>query len=329
MGHVVVTGGAGYVGSHVVKELQAAGEDVVIVDDLSQGHRAAARGTRLVEADFADPRALDEMLDGAEAVVHMAAFCEVGASVEDPASYYRNNVGRTLGLLDAVRKWKVPSFVFSSSAATYGEPQSVPIDEEHPALPTNPYGETKLVIERCLSWYADAYGLRTLALRYFNAAGAHPDGALGEDHPPESHLVPRLLQSLGDDGAPTPIFGTDWPTRDGTCVRDYVHVVDLALAHRLAVKALREGAGLPRALNLGNGDGFTVNEVCAAVERVAGRRPLTAPAPRRPGDPATLVASSARARELLGWQPRHASLDDIVGTAWSWHRENPQGYGDG
>ena len=231
-------------------------------------------------------------------------------------------------LLDAARRHGVRGLVFSSSAAVYGEPGRVPIEEDHPLRPTNPYGETKLGFERALDWYHGAYGTRHVSLRYFNAAGAHPAADIGEDHARETHLVPLLIGSALEQGASTPIFGDDYPTRDGTCVRDYVHVVDLARAHTRALAALREGRLEACSLNLGNGEGFTVREVVDAVERVVGRRPPTHPAPRRAGDPASLVASSDRARQRLAWRPEFASLESIVSTAWEWHHRNPQGFED-
>jgi len=330
MAQVLVTGGAGYIGSHIVRRLLEAGETPVVIDDLSTGHRAAVGAARLVEADFADPRALDELLGSGEVefVVHMAAFCEVGESMSDPAAYYTNNVSRTLALLDAARRHDVRGVVFSSTAAVYGEPRELPITEDHVKQPTNPYGETKLAIEHALRWYGQAYGLRYVCLRYFNAAGAHPDGEIGEDHAKETHLIPRLLEAARDGAEPMPIFGDDYPTKDGTCVRDYVHVVDLAEAHVAAFEAMRREEIRGECFNLGSGEGFTVREVVDAVERVVGRRPPTKPAPRRPGDPAVLVASAGRAAERLGWKPRFPKLETIVSTAWDWHRGRPQGYGD-
>jgi len=328
MAGILVTGGAGYVGSHVVREFVERGESVIVLDDLSTGHREAVGGAVLVEADFAEAAVVDEVLgqQDIEFIAHMAASCEVGQSMDDPAGYYANNLTGGLALLDAARRHGVSGVVFSSSAAVYGEPERTPIDEDHPQRPTNPYGETKLAFERALGWYQRAYGIRFVALRYFNAAGAHPRGDIGEDHANESHLIPRLLRAAAEDGEPTPIFGDDYPTRDGTCVRDYVHVVDLARAHVLAVEAVREGGMTGEVLNLGNGDGFTVREVVDTVGGVVGRRPATRAAPRRPGDPARLVASSARAAERLGWSPEYASLEAIVRTAWDWHRRHPHGF---
>jgi UDP-glucose 4-epimerase len=328
MPSILVTGGAGYVGSHIVRELVEQGESVVVLDDLSMGHREAVGSTKLIEADFGDPGILDALLSQGdiEVVVHMAAFCEVGESMTAPAAYYANNVTSSLALLDAVRRHGVRGVVFSSSAAVYGEPEEVPIPEEHPLRPTNPYGETKMAVERALAWYYRAYGLRSFSLRYFNAAGAHPAGDLGEDHASETHLIPRLLRAAAEGGESTPVFGHDYPTRDGTCVRDYVHVVDLARAHVSALAALRQGGVEAEALNLGNGEGFTVREVVDEVGRVVGRQPATHDASRRAGDPAALVASSARARKRLGWRPEHPSLEAIVRTAWAWHRRHPRGY---
>jgi UDP-glucose 4-epimerase len=331
MGKVLVTGGAGYVGSHVVRQLVDARREVVVLDDLSNGHRAAALKAEWVEGDFGDASVLDAILSGGgvDAVVHMAGSCLVGESMVDPARYYANNVGKTLSLLDAMRRHDVRSIVFSSSAAVYGEPQDVPIREEHPCIPTNPYGETKLVIERVLSWYQRAYGIGYAALRYFNAAGAHISGEIGEDHGDrETHLIPRLIQSVISGGPPTPILGEDYPTSDGTCVRDYVHVSDLAEAHALALAALERGTLEAGSFNLGNGVGFSVREVVVAIGRIAGSQPATERAPRRHGDPAILVASAERAIRRLGWAPKQASLDAIVQTAFTWHVTHPYGYGD-
>lgn len=331
MGKILVTGGAGYIGSHIVRILLDKGEDVVVVDDLSEGHRAAIPATPLIVSDFGNASTLDEIVAGGqvEFVVHMAALCEVGQSVIDPSSYYANNLTRSLTLLDAARRHGVRGVVFSSTAATYGEPQRLPITEDQPQRPTNPYGETKLAFERALAWYRGAYGLRWVALRYFNAAGAHPDGTIGEDHHPESHLIPRLLASVLHGSDPIPIFGDDYPTPDGTCVRDYVHVVDLAQAHVLALEAMRAGRIEAEAFNLGNGEGFSVRQVAEAVQQVSGKAPPTRPAPRRPGDPASLIASSEKISRELGWRPEFPSLEQIIGTAWRWHSKHPRGYDDG
>ncbi len=331
MGAVLVTGGAGYIGSHIVRRLLEEGRDVIVLDDLSEGHRAAvADGATLVEGDCGDERLLGEVLAGERVswIVHMAASSLVGESIEDPAKYYDNNVAKGLALLDGARRAGVAGIVFSSSAAVYGDPADLPITEEQPAAPTNPYGETKIAFERALGWYRRAYGTRYASLRYFNAAGAHPSGGIGEDHARETHLIPRLLGALLRGGAPVPIFGEDYPTADGTCIRDYVHVVDLAEAHVLALAALESGRIDAGAFNLGNGEGFSVREVVDTVARVTGSQPPTTRAPRRPGDPAILVASSARAAKRLGYRPSIPRLEDIVATAWRWHREHPEGYGD-
>ena len=328
MSKVLVTGGAGYIGSHILRRLVDDGHAPLVLDDLSNGHREALGAVPLIEGDFGDPVVLDRVLgDGTiEFVIHMAAFCEVGASMLEPAEYYRNNLTRSMELLDAARRHGVRGIVFSSSAAVYGEPEQLPLNENHPQNPTNPYGETKLAFERALGWYQQAYGLKFVALRYFNAAGAHPDGSIGEDHTPESHLIPRLLLNAMRGDEAVPIFGDDYPTRDGTCVRDYVHVMDLAQAHVKAIDAMQAGTVSAEAFNLGNGEGFSVLEVIDAVGTVSGKRPATKRAPRRAGDPASLVAASQRARERLNWNPEHAELHEIVRTAWEWHSNHPRGY---
>ena len=332
MSKILVTGGAGYIGSHIVALLRAEGRDVWVLDDLSQGHRQAIGDAPLIEADCGDGAALAGLLaDGdVESIVHMAAWAEVGQSVEDPAGYYRNNVSRSLALLDAAQRYGVRRIVFSSSCAVYGIPSQLPLEESHPVQPVNPYGETKRVVESALQWYQQAYGIDYVALRYFNAAGAHPSGMIGEDHRPESHLIPRLLGRVAQGiDEPLPIYGTDYPTTDGTCVRDYVHVLDLAQAHLLALDLLRRQRGVGAVYNLGSGEGFSVREVVETVGQVTGRRPATVEAPRRPGDPPILVAKAARARAELGWSPRFETLESIVETAWAWHRSHPDGYDAG
>jgi UDP-glucose 4-epimerase len=328
MARVLVTGGAGYIGSHIVRRLAEAGREVVVLDDLSEGHRAAVGVVPLIEGNLGDAQVLERVFGagGISFVVHMAASCQVGESMTDPGKYYRNNVVGPLAMLDAARRAGVKGVVFSSTAAVYGEPTDLPISEEHACHPTNTYGETKLAFERALAWYQRAHGMRYAALRYFNAAGAHPDGDIGEDHAGESHLVPRLLQAVIDGGPEVPIFGRDYATSDGTCVRDYVHVVDLAEAHVLALQSLERGTVEAEAFNLGNGEGFSVNEVIETVARVTGARPPLSTAPRRDGDPAILVASAQRAQRRLGWSPRFPALQDIVATAWAWHRRHPRGY---
>jgi UDP-arabinose 4-epimerase len=321
---ILVTGGAGYVGSHACKALAAAGYAPVTYDNLSRGHAAAVRWGPLVEGDLADRDRLVAALRAHQvsAVMHFAAFAYVGESVSDPESYYRNNLGGSLTLLSAMRDAQIPALVFSSTCAVYGVPERVPIGEDCPKAPLNPYGETKLAIERALHWYAGAYGLRYAALRYFNAAGCDPDGAIGEDHDPETHLIPRVLRAALGTGDPVEIFGTDYPTPDGTAIRDYIHVADLADAHVRALADLA-GGGSSVALNLGTGSGASVREVIAAVERVAGRPVARREAPRRAGDPPELVADPNRARARLGWRPQLSDLDTIVRTALAWEIRRP------
>jgi UDP-glucose 4-epimerase len=322
---LLVTGGAGYVGSFVARRLRASGHEVVVLDDLSAGHRSAT-GKDVVLGDIGDRAMVGELLGARriEGVVHLAARALVGESVANPALYYRNNLEHSLALLDVMRERQVTRFVLSSTAAVYGEPIVIPMPEDHATRPTNPYGETKLALEKALQWYHAAHGFSFVALRYFNAAGATADGTLGEDHRPETHLVPNILRAALE-GSSVPIFGTDYPTPDGTAVRDYVHVEDLAEAHVLALEKLgaRGGASI---YNLGNGAGFSVRQVIEAAGRVTGRSIATRSAPRRPGDPETLVASSDRARRELGWAPRFAALEPILETAWRFLREHPGGY---
>jgi UDP-glucose-4-epimerase GalE len=323
---VLVTGGAGYVGSHAAKALHRAGHEVVVFDNLVAGHREAVRYGNFVEGDVTDVAALTHAIrqHNVSAVMHFAAFLDVGASVRDPVAYYRNNVDGALGVLEAMAATSVQILVFSSTCATYGEPESAPIVETHRQNPINSYGETKLAVERALPHFERAYGIRSVALRYFNAAGADPDGEIGEDHAPEIHLIPRAIDATRG-GAGLAIYGTDYPTRDGTCIRDYVHVSDLADAHLRALERLTSG-GASAVYNLGTGQGYTVFEVVSAVERVVGRRVPRTIAPRRPGDPAVLVASAEKARVELGWTPHHSDLESIVRTAWVWHETHPNGY---
>jgi len=322
---VLVTGGAGYIGSHAVRELIEAGHDVAVLDDLSRGHPAAVhREARLVEGDLGDAAALDAALEGAGGVVHFAGLLSVADSVGDPAAYYRANVVKGLALLDAMGRAAVPLVVFSSSCATYGVPLSTPMTEDHPQRPINPYGATKLAFERALFDYAGAGTLQAVALRYFNAAGCHPDGTLGEDHRPEEHIIPRAIAAALGGTDSLRIYGDDYDTPDGTCVRDYVHVQDLARAH---VAALRPASAPFRAYNLGTGRGHSVREVIAAVARVTGREVPAAVGPRRPGDPPELVAAVDRARTELGFTPAWQDLGAIVETAVRWMRDHPRGYG--
>jgi len=319
-GNVLVAGGAGYIGSHVCKALCAAGWTPIAYDNLSSGHAWAVKWGPLVEGDIADGERLIQVLrrSNVQAVIHLAAYAYVGESVRDPGKYFRNNVAGSLSLLDAAVAVRVERFVFSSTCATYGVPREVPIAEDHPQNPVNPYGESKLFVERALRWYEQAHRLRWVALRYFNAAGADPDGDLGEEHDPETHLVPLAIQAALGLRPRLPIFGTDYATPDGTAVRDYVHVSDLAAAHVAALDHLVRGAP-SAACNLGTGRGHSVREVIAEVARVTGRGVPTRDAPRRPGDPPMLVASPRQAHDLLGWQARRSDLPTMVRTAYRWH----------
>ncbi len=315
--NVLVTGGAGYIGSVICDQLLAEGHRVVVIDNLSKGHRdALADEVVFVEADLSDNTAVTEALrhHRIDAVIHMAASSLVGESMSQPSKYYRNNLWATLGLLEAMSFSGVARLVFSSTAAVYGNPEKQPIEEHDPTAPTNPYGETKLAIERALHWYSVAYGLKYVALRYFNAAGATE--SRGERHSPETHLIPLVLEAASNDSSVS-IFGDDYPTPDGTCVRDYIHVTDLARAHIMALNSLAAG-GQSATFNLGCGQGYSVKEVLDAARRVTERHIHADVQPRRPGDPAVLVASSSRIRQALGWAPKYELLDDIVGSAWTW-----------
>jgi UDP-glucose 4-epimerase len=325
---VLVTGGAGYVGSHAVACLRRAGHELLVYDNLELGHKSAVPAELLVVGDLAEQARLAELMRERriEAVMHFAALALVAESVANPALYYRNNVVGSLSLLEAMRAAGVARIVFSSTCATYGEPEKMPISEDAPQRPVNPYGASKLMIERALADYAAAYGLGYAALRYFNACGAAPDASLGEDHATETHLIPLTLQVALGQRPRVSIFGVDYPTPDGTCVRDYVHVDDLADAHLRALERLRPGVGL--CLNLGTGRGFSVREVIDACRRVTGCEIPAEVGPRRPGDPPELVADPARAGAVLGWWPRYRELEPIVETAWRWHRSHPAGFGD-
>ena len=317
---ILVTGGAGYVGAHACKALARAGYEPVAYDSLIYGHKEAVRWGPFVHGDLADKALLADTIarHRVEAVMHFAAFAYVGELVEQPEKYFRNNVVNSFGLLEAMLATGVKTIVFSSTCATYGLPETMPIDEDTPQRPVNPYGESKLMIERALHWHGVAHGLRHVALRYFNAAGADPAGEIGEDHAPETHLIPLILDVALGRRARIEVYGTDYPTPDGTAIRDYVHVQDLAEAHVLALRYLENGgAGL--ALNLGTGTGHSVRETIAAASRITGRAIASRDAARRPGDPPVLVADAARARKLLGWTPALA-LDRIIATAWDWHR---------
>jgi UDP-glucose-4-epimerase GalE len=317
---VLITGGAGYIGSHTAKALARVGIEPVVYDNLSTGHRWAAKWGPIVEADLCDYQVLKQTLEQYDitAAIHFAAHAYVGDSVREPRKYFQNNVTNSLNLLNALLDAGVHHVAFSSSCAVYGIPNSIPISEDHLKLPVNPYGDSKLFIERALDWYGRAYGLRWAALRYFNAAGADPDGELGEDHDPETHLVPRIIEAAMGKCAVVEMYGVDYPTIDGTCVRDYVHVSDLAEAHVLALRHLLSG-NASFAVNLGSGRGTTVREIIAAVESVTGAKVNVKLGPRRPGDPPVLVADPSRAESLLQWRPRLSSLENIVTTACSWH----------
>lgn len=318
--NVLVTGGAGYIGSHTCKALHRAGMRPVTLDNLLLGHRWAVKWGPLVVADLLDGERLRAALIAHQitAVVHFAASAYVGDSMRDPAAYYRNNLLGTLALLDAMRSAQVGTLLFSSSCSVYGNPQQVPVDETHPCAPLSPYGQTKLDGENAIAWYARAYGLRWTALRYFNAAGADPDGELGECHDPETRLVPRVIMAALGTAPALEVYGTDYPTADGTAVRDYVHVSDLAQAHVLALQALQDGRA-SGVFNLGTGTGCSVQEVLRAVAAHAGREVGHRLRPRRDGDPAVVVADASRAARELDWQPRHSTLAQIVATAWRWH----------
>ena len=327
---ILVTGGAGYIGSHCVAALLERGADVVVADNLSSGHRAALKGGRLYVGDVGDRAFLKSLFEkeSIEAVIHFAAFSLVGESMQVPERYFRNNVTAGLALIETMLEYKVPYLVFSSTAATFGEPEHIPIVETDPQIPTNPYGESKLIVEHMLRWCDQAHGLKYCALRYFNVAGAWHDGSIGEDHHPETHLIPVILQVAQGKRDKLSIFGSDYPTRDGTCVRDYIHVEDLIDAHFLALDYLK--AGNPSAaFNLGNGQGFSNREILEAARKVTGHPIPAQDAPRRPGDPATLIASSQKAMDVLGWKPRYTSVEDVIASAWRWHAAHPDGYGDG
>lgn len=325
---ILVTGGVGYVGSHTVHALAACGCDLVVVDNLSTGFRAAVpEEVRFYQGDIRDRAFLDSVFaaEPVEGVIHFAASSQVGESMAHPLRYYDNNLGGTRILLESMLAHGVKTIVFSSSAAVYGEPETVPIRETDPTNPTNCYGETKLAIERMMHWAGGAYGLRYVALRYFNACGARAGGGIGEAHNPETHLIPLILQVANGRRPQIAVFGTDYPTPDGTCVRDYVHVDDLARAHRLAFEYLLRG-GESQCINLGSGSGFSVRQMVDAVRRITGHAVPVVEQPRRAGDPAVLVASIEKAEAVLGWQPQCSDLERVIASAWAWHRTHPDGY---
>ena len=327
---ILVCGGAGYIGSHAVHALVEKGEQVVIVDNLQTGHRGALNpAAKFYEGDIRDAAVLDKIFteNKIEAVIHFAANSLVGESMEKPLLYFNNNVYGMQVLLEGMVKHGVDKIVFSSTAATYGEPKRVPIHEDDETNPTNTYGETKLTMEKMMKWVSRANGVRYVSLRYFNAAGALPDGSIGEDHKTETHLIPLILQVPTGRRDHITVFGDDYPTPDGTCLRDYIHVVDLADAHVLALEYLRKG-GASDIFNLGNGQGFSVKEMIAAAEKATGRSIKVEIGARRAGDPAQLIASSEKARSVLGWKPQFTDVEQVIGTAWKWHESHPHGYED-
>ncbi len=325
--NILVTGGAGYVGSHVVKELLETDQRVITVDNLNKGHREAVLGGEFYHCDLADYQELHKIFSRheIEAVIHLAADSLVGESVETPHKYYQNNLAAGLNLLEVMLEFSVKKLVFSSTAAVYGEPRNIPIQESDPGEPTNPYGRSKLFYEKILGDYDRAYELKFISLRYFNAAGADTSGQIGEDHDPETHLIPLVLQTALGRRQQLEIYGTDYDTRDGTCIRDYIHITDLARAHILAVEDL-EKRDESSIYNLGSGDGFSVREVIDTARKVTGREIPAVPAEKRPGDPPVLIASSEKIREELGWQRCYDDLETIITTAWKWHKNNPEGY---
>ena len=324
MKRILVTGGAGYIGSHTVRLLLEQGYDVTVVDNLSRGHREVVDPARLHVLDLHETDALTSLLQekGCDAVIHFAAYAAVGESMQYPEIYFANNTGGSLSLLTAMLRAGVRQLVFSSTAAVYGIPHTVPILEDFPIQPVNPYGESKVMVERMLDWFDRIHALRSITLRYFNAAGADPSGAIGEEHDPETHLIPLLLRAVMT-GDPVTIFGDDYATPDGTCIRDYIHVNDLAQAHILALEALNSGAPSDR-FNVGTGTGNSVNEVLTAVEQETGRNVPRVVGPRRQGDPPALVANADKLRRTLGWKPRFADLRDIVSTAWNYAQRRQQ-----
>ena len=319
---ILVVGGAGYIGSHMVLDLQRAGYPVVTLDNLSRGHRELVPGGDFIEGDLGNPADLDTVFSRypVKAVMHFAAWSLVGESVEQPLAYYRNNVANTLALLEAMQRHDIPHFIFSSTAAVYGEPERTPITEDHPCAPTNPYGATKLAVERLLQDVSNASEMSFTALRYFNAAGADATGDIGERHQPETHLIPLILQVATGEREAIRIFGEDYPTPDGTCLRDYVHVTDLTQAHLLALESLLDGGG-NAIYNLGNSTGYSVRQVIDVAREVTGHPIPSIVSERRAGDPAILVADSSRIRSGLGWKPEYESLEAIIRTAWAWHRK--------
>lgn len=327
---ILVTGGAGYIGSHTVRMLEKEDHRVIVYDNLIKGHHESVKNSCFVEGDLFDTKLLKETMEQykIEAVVHFAAYSLVGESMENPQLYYHNNVNGTLNLLNVMQECGINKLVFSSTAAVYGEPELIPIDESARKEPTNVYGRTKLIMENAMADYAKAYGLKYIALRYFNACGADEHGDIGEDHTPESHLIPLVLQTCLGKRAAIKIFGDDYPTEDGTCIRDYIHVNDLAKAHILSLKALFKGAE-SAVYNLGNGNGFSVKEIIETAEKVTGITIKKEITPRRAGDPAILIASSEKIKKELGWQPEYTDVEKVIASAWKWHQNHPNGFVEG
>ncbi|WP_102401592.1 UDP-glucose 4-epimerase GalE [Haloimpatiens massiliensis] len=324
---ILVCGGAGYIGSHMVAHLLENNKEVIIVDNLQKGHKESLLGGKLYIGDLRDSEFLDKVFkeNSIEGVIDFAADSLVGESVKDPLKYFNNNVYSTINLLTTMKNFGVKYIVFSSTAATYGEPENTPILEDDKTYPTNPYGESKLTVEKILKWCDNAYGIKYTALRYFNASGAHINGKIGEDHNPETHLIPIILQAALGKREKVSIFGDDYPTKDGTCVRDYIHVSDLASAHLLALERLKR-TGESKIYNLGNGEGFSVKEVIETCKKITGVKIKCEISTRRAGDPAILIASSKKAIEELNWNPKYNSLENIIDTAWQWHKTHPNGY---
>jgi UDP-glucose-4-epimerase GalE len=327
--NILVVGGAGYIGSHMCKYLSSHGYLPIVLDNLIYGHRQAVKWGPFFKGSMDDRGLLRRIFSEypVSSVMHFAAFCYVGESVTDPAKYYQNNVASTIALLEVMAEEGIPGFIFSSTCATYGEPKEIPMTEDHPLSPINPYGRTKLMVEQMLGDFKAAYGLESVCLRYFNAAGADPDGELGEDHDPETHLIPLVLQTALGQRPRIDVFGNDYPTNDGTCIRDYIHIVDLAQAHLLALERLLNGQ--PGGVyNLGNGEGYSVSKVIEIARQKTGKSIPVNVTERRAGDPAMLVGSSEKATKELGWKPQFPELEAIIETAWNWHKANPKGFED-
>ena len=327
MKDILVIGGAGYIGSYMCKYLAKHGYNPIVFDNLIYGHRQTVKWGPFIKGSMSDSNLLREIFEKYQivAVMHFAAFCYVGESVTEPAKYYRNNVSDTINLLQIMIEKKISNFIFSSTCATYGEPVEIPITENHPQNPINPYGKSKLMVEQILDDFRNAYGLQSVSLRYFNAAGADPEGELGEDHRPETHIIPLVLQTPLGQRETINIFGDDYQTKDGTCIRDYIHIADLAQAHLLALERLLNGFDGER-YNLGNGDGYSVKEVIEVARQVTGKQIPLKIVERRPGDPAVLIGSSEKIVNELGWKPQFADLNTIIETAWKWHKSHPDGY---